>query len=192
MRSGVERLREDLEILEAMAADMAEYLPSDVLYWKMSSAWMPMLTLGGYLMREYRLLTLRDLLDSEEQARLDTAVAQFNQAIEDKVVRFEQKAKKELGVRTRQWGRYLDDLRKEPELAGINYETAVTNRVMITAMFDRLQTPPYQLDGGLKETVETLDKGLRTRWQSGEFVWPADWKPAYPQEKYWWLYGRPH
>jgi hypothetical protein len=128
----------------------------------------------------------------EEQARLDTAVAQFNQAVEGKVVRFEQKAKKELGVRARQWGRYLDDLRKEPGLAGINYETAVTNRVMITAMFDRLQTLPYQLDGGLQETVETLDKGLRTRWQSGEFVWPAEWKPAYPQEKYWWLYGRPH
>ncbi len=192
MRSGVERLREDLDILEMMAADMDEYLRSDVLYWKMSDAQMPMLTLGGYLMREYRLLALRDLLDNAEQARLDTAVAQYNQAVEGKIVRFEQKAKKELGVRTRQWGRYLDDVRKEPELAGINYETAVTNRVMITAMLDRLAAPPYQLDGGLQEAVENLDKGLRPYWKSGEFVWPAEWKPAYPQEKYWWLYGRPH
>ncbi len=191
MRNGVERLREDLDILEAMAADMDEYLRSDVLYWKMSNAQMPMLTLGGYLMREYRLLALRDLLDSTEQARLDTAVAQYNQALEGKVVRFEQRAQEELGVRTRQWGRYLDDMRQESRVAGINYETAVTNRAMITALIDRLQTPPYQFDGGLTETIETFDKGLRIHWQSGEFVWPADWKPAYPQEKYWWLYGRP-
>ncbi len=192
MRSGVERLREDLDILEAMAADMDEYLRSDVLYWKMSEAQMPMLTLGGYLMREYRLLALRDLLDAAEQARLDTAVAQYNQALEGKVVRFEQRAQEELGVRARQWGRYLDDMRQEPKVAGINYETAVTNRAMITALLDRLQTPPYRLDGGLTETIEAFDKGLRTHWQKGEFVWPADWKPAYPQEKYWWLYGRPH
>ncbi len=192
MRSSVEKLREDLEILAAMAEDMDEYLRSDVLYWKMGFGWMPMLTLGGYLMREYRLLSLRGLLDSAEQARLDTAVAQFQQAVTGKTVRFEQKAKKELGVRTRQWGRYLDDLRQEPELAGINYETAVTNRAMMAAMLDRLAEPPYQPDNSLQETIKNLDKGLRTRWQSGEFVWPAEWQPAYPQEKYWWLYGRPN
>lgn len=191
MRSGVEKLREDLDILEAMAADMREYLQSDVLYWKMAVAQMPMLTLGGYLMREYRLLALRNLLNEAEQARLDKAVAQFKEAVDGKIVRFEERAKKELGIRARQWGRYLDDLRKEPELAGINYETAVTNRAMITAIIERLQTPPYQLDGGLVETVDSLDKGLRNRWKKGEFVWPEEWKPAYPPDKYWWLYGRP-
>ena len=59
------KLTRDLSILVAMAAEMETYLNSDVLFWHMSTSHMPALTLGGYLMRQHRLLALRDLLTGD-------------------------------------------------------------------------------------------------------------------------------
>ncbi|HEX6387568.1 MAG TPA: hypothetical protein VF177_23110 [Anaerolineae bacterium] len=191
LAKGKEKLSQDLAILEAMAAEMEDYLKSEVLFWRMMKGNMPMLTLGGYLMREHRLLELRHLLDEEEQARLDAAVKQFNQALVERVVRFEQKAHQELEARIRQWGEYLRDLHGDAKAAAVNYETAVENRAMITAVIDKLQMAPYRLEPRVLEQVDLLDRNLRRRWQPGDFIWPEEWLPAYPQTEYWWLYGRP-
>lgn len=191
MSAGKEKLEKDLAVLEAMASEMEQYLTSRTLFWRMVKGGMPMLTLGGYLMRQRRLLALRQLLNEEEQARLDTAVAQFNQALVERVVRFEQKAHRELQARLRQWGEYLKDVEREAAGRVFNYETAVETRAMIAAVIDKLETDPYQLEAKVRRRVASLDNSLRLYWQPGEFVWPEAWQPAYPPEKYWWLYGRP-
>jgi hypothetical protein len=183
------RLSHDLAVLEAMAAEMVDYLKSDVLFWQMARGNMPKLTLGGYLMRQHRLLHLSALLDEAEQQRLQTAVAQFDAALVEKVVRLEQKIHTELGARIRQWGEYLKDVQAQSGASG--YGTAVEARAMIAAMTDKLQSPPYQLQPRILDQVGLLDRSLRQRWQPGEFVWPSEWMPAYPEETYWWLYGRP-
>lgn len=191
MSTGIEKLQRDLAILEAMASEMDEYLMSDVLFWRMIKGSMPMLTLGGYLMRQHRLLALRHLLDKEEQGRLDAAVIKFNMALDEKIVRFEQKTKTELEARIRQWSEYLRDLDQAPESAGVNYGTAVDTRAMLEAILDKLRMPPYQVPARLPEQVRMLDTNLRGHWRPGDFIWPDEWKPAYPVADYWWLYGRP-
>jgi hypothetical protein len=191
LSAGKEKLEKDLTILEAMASEMEQYLTNKTLFWRMVSGGMPMLTLGGYLMRQHRLLALRQLLNEEEQARLDAAVVQFNQALVEKVVRFEQKAHRELQARLRQWGEYLRDVKREAAGRAFNYETAVETRAMIAAVVDKLETDPYRLDPKVAQQVASLDNSLRLYWQPGEFVWPGAWQPAYPPEKYWWLYGTP-
>lgn len=185
------RLHEDLEVLEAMAAEMDEYLMSEVLFWPMRKGNLPRLTLGGYLMREHRLRALADLLGEADRQRLEAAVAQFDQALVEKVVRFEQRAHEELGARLRQWSEYLRDLKGEAAANAGYYPSTVETRAIIAALVGKLERPPYRLEAHLVQQLGMLDQNLRSHWQPGDFVWPESWQPAYPKAGYWWLYGVP-
>lgn len=178
-------------MLTEMVGEMPEYLMSEVLFWQMMKGGMPKLTLGGILLRQHRLWALRDLLTADEIAALTTAVTQFNQALAEKIVRFEQKAHQELAARLRQWAEFLKDLDWDKQAAVSNYGTAVQTRAMIHALVDKLQTPPYRLQADIPRQLSLLDSNLRRRWQPGPFLWPEAWQPAYPQADFWWLYGRP-
>ena len=185
----VEKLKHDLTVLEAMAGSMDDYLRSDVLFYPLRRGDLPQLTLGGYLMRQHRLLALRDLLNMQEQARLHEAINTFNAALEEKVVRFERKAHEELQARLRQWREYLQEVKQGRSIA--YYDSAVDTRAMIKALIDQLRVAPYELDEKMPQQVARLDRELSRVWERGDFVWPTAWQPAYPRESYWWLYGHP-
>jgi hypothetical protein len=191
MARAADKLHEDLEILEAMTSEMDEYLMSDVLFWPMAKGSMPRLTLGGYLMREHRLQELNDQLSPQEKERLAEVRDRFDQTLQEKVVRFEQRAHQELHARLRQWGEYLRDLKGDAAANAGYYPSAVETRAMLAALVERLQTPPYRLEERAQEHLSTLDQNLRRRWRPGDFVWPTSWQSAYPQARYWWLYGHP-
>jgi hypothetical protein len=191
MQDSSERLARDVAILETMAAQMTEYLDSEVLFWPMSRGGMPMLTLGGYLMREHRLLALAGLLSPEQQTQVDMAVTRFNQALAERIVRFENKVRNELQARLRQWEEYLKEIERGTADQSSNYATAVETRAMITALLERLSLPPYQTDERAEQHLALLDTRLRNNWRPGEFVWPAEWAEAYASSEYWWLYGSP-
>ena len=191
MSNDNDKLIRDLKILAAMASEMEPYLNSNVLFWHMSTSGMPALTLGGYLMRQHRLLALRNLLSGEQLSELDAAVFEYNGALVEKTVRFEQKAQRELGARLRQWSEYLKDAERGVATSSSNYGTAVEARAMIAAIQDQLQLAPFTLDGRTLQQSELLDNQLRRLWEPGELVWPKEWQPAYPQMDYWWLYGKP-
>ena len=186
---GTEKLQKDLVALEAMAAEMDEYLKSDVLFWPLVHGDLPRLTLGGYLMRQHRLLGLRDLLSMQEQDRLHRAINTYHEALEEKVVRFENKAHEELAARLRQWQTYLGEVKQGTGAA--YYESAVEPRAMIEALTAQLRVQPYRLQPDVPQKLALLDRQLRHVWEPGDFVWPQEWQPAYPREKYWWLYGHP-
>lgn len=186
---GTEKLTRDLVILEAMAAEMDDYLRSDVLFWPLAEGDLPRLTLGSYLMREHRLLELEDLLDMGAQEQLHEAIHEFHEALEDKIVRSEQKAHEELGARVRQWQEYLREIRRG--VGAAYYASAVDTRAMLAALIAQLRVNPYELDEEYPNKVALLDRELSRHWEPGEFVWPVEWKPAYPKEEYWWLYGHP-
>lgn len=191
MATGQEKLQWDLKILAAMAAEMDAYLKSETLYWQMGYSDMPKLTLGGFLLRRHRLLNLAELMSEDEWLTMEKAIAQFNDALSDKIVRTEKRAHEELGVRARQWGTYLSDVQKHVPQVAVNYATAVENRAMISAITAFLQTAPFQLEAHVLENTESLDKALRNHWQPGEFIWPEEWQTAYPPDEFWWLYGHP-
>ena len=191
LANGKQKLRRDLEILEAMAAGMGDYLLTQTL-WQTIQPQMPQLTLGGYLMRQHRLQALRDsLLDSAEQERLARAVAQFEQALVGKGSYFEKKAGRELEARLRQWEAYLRDLAQDPADQADFYGARVEVRAMIAALVDGLTAGHHRLETAWLAKRDALDEQLRQQWAAGPFVWPAEWQPAYPPEVYWWLYGAP-
>ncbi|MCA9990024.1 MAG: hypothetical protein H6666_06985 [Ardenticatenaceae bacterium] len=191
MMDGIEKLKQDLIILEEMAAASEDYLNSDLLYWPLSSNEMPRMTLGAYLMRQHRLLALRGLLEADEQARLGHAIQQYNQVVADRIVRSEQRAQEELGVRLRQWEQAQRDMRLEGGSVRAYYATAAENRMMIQVLLNMLRTPPYRMEPHVMERAIVLDGSLRSRWRSGDFIWPEAWQAAYPAGEYWWLYGHP-
>jgi len=191
MRTGLEKLTDDLAIIEAMAALMPAYVASDSLFWNVGVGGMPTLTLGGYFMRQHRLLALVDLLADDDAVRLQTAVSIVSEAIAPQIVQFEKKANKEVFARLRQWGEYLKDLRREHGQAVAGYKTAVEPRVMVAVLVGLLQNRPYQLDDKAISHINAVDQSLRLQWLPGDFVWAEEWVRAYPLEMYWWLYGRP-
>ena len=191
MHDGNDRLAQDVTALGAMAEQMGQYLDSDVLCWPLGRGNLPMLTLGGYLLREHRLLALPQLLTPEQRGQVDAAIFQFNQALSNRVVRFEKKAHHELESRLRQWEEALKEIERGTWQHSSNYDTMVETRAMIEALLDRLGMPPYRLEERPGQHLALLDTRLQGRWQPGDFVWPAEWQPAYPRGEYWWLYGSP-
>ena len=184
-------LLHDLLILEEMAANMAAYLVSDITNWTIPRSNMPKLTIGGYLMRQHRLRVIQDRLQPDDQVRLFTTTQKFDDTLVERVVRFEDRAHQELHARIGQWINYLRDLGGRVASEANYYAGIVDTRVVITSLIVQLQKHPYQLEQGVLEEVNTLDNNLRVRLEDCEFIWDAVWKPAYPKEIFWWLYGCP-
>ena len=191
MSEAIEKLKQDLRILEAMAAEMDDYLRSQAMFWPLQDSSLPRLTLGGYLMRQHRLSALPELLTESERERLDQAIETFNKALVEKVVRFETHAHEEIHARLRQWSEYLRELGHESIAAGDFYPTSVETRAMIQALLEKLEMPPYQIDERIYDELGAFDRALSNRWKPNGFVWPVEWESAYPRSKFWWLYGKP-
>lgn len=184
-------LQHDLMILEEMAGAMDAYLVSEIKDWRIPRVNMPKLTIGGYLMRQYRLQALKQELTPGEQQRLETAVARFENALHERIVRFETRAHQEIHQRLSEWVACLRDLKGRMDAEANHYAGIVDVRVVIECLMDQLKTRPYQLEPQVVTEINTLDKNLRRRWEHGRFVWEPVWEPAYPAEKYWFLYGQP-
>ena len=181
----------DLKIMEEMAANMAAYLDSDAVDWTMPRAHMPRLTIGGYLMRQQRLLALKDELPSAEQARLAEAMKQFDDALKERVVRFETRAHQELHKRISEWIAILRDLSRRAQMEAGHYAAVVDTRVVIEALLHKLDSRPYKLREGVRDEISAIDQLLNRRFVKDGFVWDPVWTTAYPSSEYWWLYGRP-
>lgn len=181
----------DLSILEEMAAHMDAYLMSDAKEWSLPRLNMPKLTIGGYLMRQERLLALKTELKEEDLNRLSEAIKLFDEALVEKVVRFETRAHQELHTRIGEWVNHLRDLGRRSSIE-VNYYVGIVDiRVVITCLMEKLQTRPYRLDTSILEEMRELDHNLRQRLVDHSFIWDSVWEPAYPRDKYWWLYGYP-
>lgn len=191
MLNGLEQLKRDLNIISAMSDEMIRYLNSAVLFWPMTQSAYPKLTLGSYMMRLQRLQKLTNLLDEDERFQLSTIVDAFQAITTEQVVQVEQKASQELDARIRQWEQQISDFNLGTDVSRTYYKTDAQIRVMITVLIQLLQTPPYQLNPQVQVKVGKLDGKLQTDWQAGEFVWPGEWRPAYAEKQYWWLYGTP-
>lgn len=190
MDDALKKLQKDLDIAEQMVNSMEDYLRMDTLFGKMPPS-MPALTLGGYLMRQHRLLELHKALPEVDRQRLATLVERFNNLVATRIVQTEEKAHKELGARLRQWEETIRDLRRDLRGNASFYHTAVEARAMISALLEMLDDPPFELRDDISERLETLDSGLKALWQTGNLIWPEEWEPAYPQSDYWYLYGEP-
>jgi hypothetical protein len=188
-----ELLERDMAILEDMVLHMGGYLLTEATRWDVGKSGAPPITIGGYLMRRRRLGLLAEALDDDERNRLAVANADFDATIARQLVRYEARAQAEAGARLREWTGYLRDVAASKRLAADHayYAYKVDIRIVMAELLDLLGQPPYCLPDHVVTDVAAVDHRLRARWQTGTFVWPTVWQPAYPEERYWWLYGHP-
>ena len=186
----LEKLEADLAVLEFMVSKMAGYLAGNNLFGPTNGK-MPKTTLGGFLMRHYRLNALRVMLPTAVTQRIEQVNMQFEDIRRNNIVRTEKKGTQEFGARLRQWEAYIREVRRDTKTHAVYYGTAVEPRAMLAELHKMLTTPPYKFSDKLTERLDLLDAGLSGVWQTGEFVWPEQWAIAYPAQAYWWLYGQP-
>lgn len=191
MATGKQKLTQDLKRIEMMVDELVAYLDDDALFGASLSAGLTTVTLGNYLMGQNRLLALRSTaLEAVVQTRLDAVVARFDRVLYYNTEEFKLKVGQELETRLQGWRGYVRQLTRK-EIRANCYEVEAENRVIVEDILQKLCLLGGQPDSHICEEIDRLDRELRQHWQPGKFIWPAEWKPAYPQSIYWWLYGRP-
>jgi len=181
----------DLRTLEAMASNLTPYLYEQELYGTLSKN-LPKLTVGGLLLRLYRLHGLEDQLSSAQQQRLRDAIINYEQQRSDWMVHYEGKIEQELAARLRSLHVFLDDYAEDSTLARANYPVEATRRTII----HHLQAEAQELElwtDEFEEQLARLDRRLRTALggATGAFSWSQRLQPLYPAGVFWWLYGEP-
>jgi hypothetical protein len=98
------------------------------------------------------------------------------------------KVGQDLGNRARLWGAFLEEYRGDP-LAAINtYPNQVVHRSILQLLWEE-QDPGSLLVAPFQFMLQTLDTGLKSIFEPGDFIWEPDIKPGFPEKIYWYLYG---
>jgi hypothetical protein len=184
----------ELTVLEAMAAELEPYLKADILYWQLSpqrriSPPPPLLTVGGALLREQRLEAMKDEMKGEQQARLEAAREEFEEAMTEWKAHAAQKIVRELGARVNSWRWYVAECQTRNRSCITSYPSEAEKRTILALLLDR--AAQYMDVGEFRERVRELDAQFKGHFESGAFVWDERLQAAFPQERFWWLYGRP-
>lgn len=184
----------DLTVLEAMVDELELYLKSDLLYWQLSPSVpitppAPMLTLGGYHLRAYRLENQKEALDPAQQKRLAAVQDTFDKMIEKWTVHASQRMERELHARLNSWQWFVEDCQARKKACITYYPTEAELRTLIELLMD--QARKLSDVGTYKKRLGELDAQFRPWFKAGDFVWRADLIAVYPESRFWWLYGRP-
>ncbi len=192
----------DLQILEAMAAQLDPYLIEEELLWPITGSvpgGLPRLTVGGFLLREYRLTGLRAGLDFAAQQRLEAALAQGRAALAAWPIRAGQKLLREAEMRLHLLDQFLRDCQDEASARACyeNWRTEAEQRTLLYHVLAALETQPAVDPAALaaiRASVVRIDGGLRGFAQAGgarEFLWDSTLARLYPPDEFWWLWTSP-
>ncbi len=164
--------QKDLLYLQTSLPELKNYLFSDILYYPLDKK-LPRLTIGGIL------LSQRRLGDAKTATNLTQKLATVKSAWR---AAWTKKATRELDARLRLWRNYLNDYRNNPEEYAADYPREIRWRVMIELLSSEVDKIPAE--------IAALDQLLRTKFISGEFTWGKSLKKQFPEDKFWFLYGK--
>jgi hypothetical protein len=187
-------LQYDLAVIEAMTAELEPYLLSDTLYWQLSPARAvvpaaPMLTIGGLVLRLHRLAGQQQALTAEQRTRLATADQSFCDALKDWKAHAAARMVRELDARLKSWRWFVDDCQAHRRTCISHYPAETELRTLIALLLDKAAA--YEDVSEQRELLAQLDARFRRWFEPGSFIWRPALEPVYPQERFWWLYGRP-
>jgi hypothetical protein len=187
-------VRRDAAFCRTMAGEMEDYLKSNVLFWEPSQrdptgVDLPKLTIGGLLLSQRRLETLRGMLTSSQLEALDAS---------DKVLTFQEKEwrnrlgsklSRELRSRLDSWSWYLDDFEEHPDAAVAHYAHQIETRVKIELLLQEADEIELAVEEA-RQRLNGLDGHLRSNFASDDFLWPDPLAEGFPQDRFWYLWGR--
>jgi len=180
----------DLRYLKAGIEQLESYLLSSDVYWSIGTRApagetpYPQLTIGGLLLA--RLRAQSSIKTSSQQVELEELSGRLNDLRTRWRVAWEGKASKEFPARLNLWKNFLEEYRANPETQYDRYKYEVTRRVMLQLLGAETDNIPQ----AQRDLLASLDLLLHTVLVSCEFIWDVSLAASFPQEQYWYLYGR--
>jgi hypothetical protein len=144
----------------------------------------PQLTLGALLLAKERVKV--SVQTSRQQADLDRLLNELETIRSKWRSAWGRKASTEFRARLNLWADFLHEYRTHPEAHDDRYAYEVSRRVMLQLLHpDTLDLPEADVD--LLAALDILHKAV---FSAGEFIWEEDLKTAFPENPYWYLYGK--
>jgi hypothetical protein len=180
-------LERDIRVLSAMASNLTPYLYEQEMYGYLGGD-LPRLTLGGLLLRLYRLSRLDDILNTEQQNLVQDARINFEAECSKWAVHYEKKLHHELKSRAEALLRFLDECAENPSACAASYPSQAEKRIMIEHLRSEAEEHDV-LSEELDTEVRLTDQRLRRLFEDGDFITDERLRSVYPRESFWWLYG---
>lgn len=183
----------DLEIAEAMVAELEDYIVKDELYRTLivrtSAGDENMRMTGGALLaRLYRLQGERSGFSAPLQQRLDAVQKTADTVIRSLRGRFHERLQREMKARLDSLRWFLDECYTDRQRCRTEFPFEMRNRQRIEEILKQLGNDvPVEL----KTTLNEIDKRIRGVAQPSEFTWDPRVQRIFPPERYWYLYLRP-
>lgn len=182
----------DWILARASVDELEAYLLSKTLYWPVTASGgqalpgdLPRFTLGNLL------LSLKRLQGAEKSPRQTQEYQSIQQQVQQMRsqwrVHWEEKAKEEFAARMGRWQNFVLELKGNAPPSSYEYAYNVRNRVILTLLSEE----PGVVGGMENAALNSTDASLRSRFDSGRFVWEPELQALFPQDEYWYLYGIP-
>jgi hypothetical protein len=178
-------LERDLRVLTTMAAHLTPYLYESEMYGQLSGD-LPKLTLGGLLLRLYRLSHM-DLSDAQ-QNQVREAQRQFEAARAQWAVHYNTKLQQELRTRLEAANQFLIECAEDVQICAASYPSQAEKRSMIEHLKDEAEAHGLLTDD-IQMRLRQMDNKLQRYLNDGEFISDARLQTVYPPDKFWWMYG---
>ncbi len=183
----------DLQIAEAMTAELEDYIIKNDLY-RTLIVRIPgadqnlQMTGGDLLSRLYRLQSVRSQLAPDLQSRVDAAVAQANKIIYSLRTRFHDRLQREMKARLDSLKWFLDDCGTDLNRCRAEFPFEMRNRQRIEELLKELGS---DVSAELTGTLRAIDQRIRNVTHSTDFTWDTRLKEIFPRSPYWYLYVSP-
>ena len=178
----------DLKELKAMVDSLIPYIYEDTLYGNINTD-SARLTPGAILLRLRRLGALRSQMSDTQAAQYEKLNAKNEAVRKEWGVAYGKKMVREAEARLRDLQTYIKECKEDQKLCAGAYNPEALRRTMIAELITAL--PPDVDQSALKTLITSVDSGLRRNIRETPFIWAQALQPAYPQDTFWWLYGRP-
>ncbi|MCD4686177.1 MAG: hypothetical protein K8S97_09595 [Anaerolineae bacterium] len=179
-------LNRDVQVVVAMASRLTPYLYENELYGYLAND-MPRLTVGGLLLRLYRLTRLEAHLDANQQTRVNDARINFEAECAKWAVHYERKLQRELQARITALEYFLGECSDDRAICAAGYPTQAEKRTMIQHLQDEAAEHNV-LSPETQARVIHVDEHLRRVVRASDFITDDRLKDVYPAAQFWWLY----
>lgn len=167
-------MEEDRRYLARSAEELAQYLSSDVLLWRMTGVQNPLCP-GNVLLALHRLRV--------EPMPDDASNGLIADLIEKRQSAWDKKVSRELPMRVNQWQELVADYHRNRGIDG-----AYSYNVRVRVILSLLMQESRFTDQELQSRIEQADEKLALLARPGDFTWDADLIAVFPQVEFPYLY----
>lgn len=168
-------MEEDRRYISRSAEELAQYLSSDVLLWRMTGIQNPLCP--GNVLLALRRLTVEQTTDDDASAGIITDLIEKRQSSWDK------KVNREIPMRVNQWHELVEDYHRNRAIDG-SYSYTVRVRVILYLLMHESRS----LDLEQQTKVESADEILLQLAKPGGFVWDRELLKVFPQADFPYLF----